>query len=406
MLERLNKLLSNVMVKRKDGTFRACTLQERMDYYHCTAFSFALIDNYTVDWVGSFGTKEYQGSEKIIPSDPFMAASVSKMVTAVAAMKLVVQGVLDLDTDVHTYFKDDYVIPADEGLSNQITLRQIFGHLAGLNVPGFGGYIPGDPLPTLMQVLKGEKPAKTEQVRVVRPQNILVPCTPDNPQGPYSGGGLCIAQKVLCDVTGKDFADLLDELVLIPFGMRNSTFRQSYEPEFIKKYPEKLICGYNPTRGGVRMDHYEMVPGGHQNYTELAAGGLWSTAEDMAKFGVHLLNILRYDNDASLPKAALGEMLKKQANSNNGIGFYIDPTENPEVFMFGHTGTNNGFMSMANFLSSGQGVVFFFNSNEGLRLYMEFARAVAKAYEGIFPFKAENLDFTPEQKLMMSPDEE
>jgi CubicO group peptidase (beta-lactamase class C family) len=426
MIEILDKILHSLMVKRKDGSFRICTLEERMAYYHCTAFSFAVIDNYTVDRVGCFGTKEYQGSEKITPSDPFMAASISKMVTAVAAMKLVVQGVLDLDTDVHTYFKDNYVIPADEGLSNQITLRQIFGHLAGLNVPGTGGYIPGYPLPTLMQVLRGEKPpnsdwqyscfhsnweyasffSKGEEVRVVRPQNILVPCTPENPQGPYSGGGFCIAQKVMCDVTGKDFADLLDELVLTPFGMRNSTFRQSHEPEFITKYPEKLIRGYNPTRGGLRLDHYEMIPGGHQNFTELAAGGLWSTAEDMAKFGVHLLNILHSDNDPALPRTALEEMLRKQSHSENGIGFYIYPTEEPDVSMFGHTGTINGFMSLAYYFTNGKGLVFFFNSNEGLNLYLEFTRAVAKAYEGTFPFTAENIDFTPEQKLTVEVKEE
>lgn len=379
MNERLNQIINNLIVAEGDG-YKTYTLKERMDYFHTTAFSLACIKDYEMDFVYSCGSKEHDGLEPIDNQTPFMAASISKAVTAVGLMKLVQNGVLDLDRDVHEYLKG-YQVPAAPGLSNRITLRQIMGHLAGLNVDGFGGYTIGQPLPTVMQVLNGEPPAKTDRVMVVRPQNTYVPKTDENPTGPYSGGGFVIAQKVICDVLGRDdFAAIMDELVLKPFGMTNSTFRQSTEPEFSQIYTQRPPTGYNATRGGVRLADYEPVPGGHHAYTELAAGGLWSTTEDLAKFGLHLLRVLRDDHDPEFRRDTFKQMLARQENSENGIGFYIYPTDDPDVFMFAHTGCNDGFLSMAYFLSNGSGMTMMLNSNEGLDFYYTVGRTIAHVY--------------------------
>lgn len=379
MNERLNQIINNLIVAEGNG-YKTYTLKERMDYFHTTAFSLACIKDYEMDFAYSCGSKEHDGLEPIDNQTPFMAASVSKAVTAVGLMKLVQNGMLDLDRDVNDYLKG-YQVPAAPGLSNRITLRQIMGHLAGLNVDGFGGYTIGQPLPTIMQVLNGEPPAKTERVMVVRPQNTYVPKTDENPTGPYSGGGFVIAQKVICDVLGRDdFAAIMDELVLNPFGMTNSTFRQSTEPEFSQVYTQRPPTGYNATRGGVRLAGYEPVPGGHHVYTELAAGGLWSTSEDLAKFGLHLLRVLRDDHDPEFRRDTFKQMLACQENSENGIGFYIYPTDDPEVFMFAHTGCNDGFLSMAYFLSNGNGMTMMLNSNEGLDFYYTVGRTIAHVY--------------------------
>ncbi|HML69058.1 MAG TPA: serine hydrolase domain-containing protein [Clostridia bacterium] len=379
MNERANRIVNNLIVKEKD-TYRTYTLQERMEYFHTTAFSIACIDQFKIDFVYSTGNTEHEGGTRIDDQTPFMAASVSKAVFAVALMKLVQRGIIDLDRDVNTYLKG-YTVPAKEGLSNKITLRMIMGHLAGLNVDGFGGYAPGQPLPNVLQVLNGEPPAKTERLMVVREPNTYVPKTTENPTGPYSGGGFVLAQKLVCDVLGvTDFAALMDELVLKSFGMTNSTFYQSCDPQFLKFYRQPLPTGYNSTRNGERLDHYEPIPGGHGNYTELAAGGLWSTAEDLAKFGVHLLGILKNDDDPELTRESFRQMLVQQKNSENGIGFYIYPTRNKDEFMFAHTGCNNGFLSMAYYLSSGKGLTMMFNSNEGLDFYYTMGRTVANEY--------------------------
>ncbi len=385
MNERIERITKNLMVKNEKGGFDTCTLQERLEYYHTTAFTFACIDNYEIDFTYAFGTKVLNGTELVDDSTPFMAASVSKVITAVAAMMLVQQGVLELDRDVNEYFSD-YVIPAAEGLSNRVTLRQIFGHLGGVNCHGFGGYQIGAQLPTLLQVLKGEAPAKNVPVMVINQQDSYI-STETDWEGGYSGGGLCLAQKVMCDVTGKPFEQLMDELVLKPFGMSDSTFWQPGTVQHAATYTQRPPVGYNPTRGGVRLDHYEPVTGLY--YVELAAGGMWSTSRDLAKFGVRLLHILRDDDCPLLSRENLKQMLVLQKHSENGIGFYIYPTMDPDVFMFAHTGCCNGFMSMAYYLSDGRGVTLMVNSNEGMDLFYELPRAIIQEYGYPLP-----LDFT------------
>ncbi len=401
MSERINRIINNLLVKEK-GRLVPYTLEERMKYFHTTAFGFAVIDDYEIAEVFSTGVRVYGEESYIDNNTPFMAASVSKAVFAVAVMKLVQKGILDLDRDVNDYLIG-YEVPSEEGLSNKITLRQILGHLAGLNVSGFGGYSLDSEIPTLLQVLKGEPPAKTEAVKVIRPQNVYVPKTLENPTGPYSGGGYCIAQKVVCDVTGRPFTEIMDDLVLKPFDMKNSTFIQAKEEDFSRKFKQKPPLGYNPTRQGLRLNDYVPVKGGYHVYTEMAAGGLWSTSEDLAKFGTGLMNILRDDNDSALSQENLEKMLIKQENSDNGIGFYIDPTENPEVKMFGHTGCNDGFLSLAYYFTNGQGITMMFNSNEGLSLYLELSRAVSREFG--FPISPENIDFKEEEKMLMKGEE-
>ena len=214
--QRLRQILDGILIKQRDGGFRKTTLSERMEYFHCPAFSFAVLKDGQIDMVYATGSKRHDVNDPVLPSSPFRFASVSKIVTAVAAVKLCVQGVLDLDTDVHEYFNDGYVLPADEGFSNKVTLRQIFGHLAGLNSPGYDGYVAGSPTPTLRELIDGKYPSRTGPLRVVRPQNTFVQCTAKNNQGPYSGGGYCLAQKAICEMTGRDFADVIDELVFTP----------------------------------------------------------------------------------------------------------------------------------------------------------------------------------------------
>ena len=95
---------------------------------------------------------------------------------------------------------------------------------------------------------------------------------------------------------------------------------------------------------------------------------------------MHLLNILKNDDDPELTRETFRQMLVQQKNSENGIGFYIYPTMNKDEFMFAHTGCNNGFLSMAYYLSSGKGLTMMYNSNEGLDFYYTVGRTVANEY--------------------------
>ena len=137
-----------------------------------------------------------------------------------------------------------------------MTLREILSHSAGVTVHGFPGYAAGDPIPTLVQVLDGVKPANTPSIRVdIVPGSIWR----------YSGGGYTIMQLAMTDVTHEPFPEIMRNTVLIKAGMRDSTYENPL--------PSRL-SGVAAT--GYRSDGTP-VPGRYHTYPEMAAAGLCGT---------------------------------------------------------------------------------------------------------------------------------
>jgi len=178
----------------------------------------------------------------------FQAGSISKPVTALAALELAARGEVDLDADVNGRLTS-WQLPGPPGVS----LRQLLGHTAGLGVPFYPGYTQGAARPTLRQSLDGEPPAATKPVRA------------DAAAGGrfrYSGGGYAVVQQLIADVTGQPFGEAAQALVLGPLGMTSSTFAQPLPPDL------------RPL--AARPDWHV--------YPESAAAGLWTTPEDLARF--------------------------------------------------------------------------------------------------------------------------
>ena len=94
-------------------------------------------------------------------------------------------------------------------------------HTAGFKVNSFYGYDVDDPIPSLLQVLKGEKPAKNEPIRVEYTPGSKVQ---------YSGGGVTIEQQLMIDVTGEAFPQLMKEIVFDKLDMADSTFEEPLPP--------------------------------------------------------------------------------------------------------------------------------------------------------------------------------
>jgi CubicO group peptidase (beta-lactamase class C family) len=80
---------------------------------------------------------------------------------------------------------------------------------------GFPGYLPGTPLPSLHEILDGQRPTNTPAVKVV---------WPPGESFRYSGGGTMVLQQLVNDVTGTAFESLVRELVIEPVGMSRSRF--------------------------------------------------------------------------------------------------------------------------------------------------------------------------------------
>ena len=122
-----------------------------------------------------------------------------------------------LDEDINAKLRS-WKVPENEFTrTEKVTLRRLLSHSAGLTVHGFPGHATTEPVPTLVQVLDGAKPANTAAVRVD-----LVPGTKFR----YSGGGTTIVQLALVDQLGKAFPHIMDETVIAALGLRDSTHQQ------------------------------------------------------------------------------------------------------------------------------------------------------------------------------------
>ncbi|HEY3887995.1 MAG TPA: serine hydrolase domain-containing protein, partial [Caulobacteraceae bacterium] len=155
------------------------TLADRMAALHVPGVSIAVIHKGRIDWARGYGVTQ-PGGPPVTPDTLFQAASISKPVTAMTALRLAEQKRLDLDVDVGAYL-GDWSLQRDADASGRpITLRELLTHPAGATVDGFAGYDATAPLPTLNQMLAGQPPANSPQVRIDTAPGAL---------WRYSGGG-------------------------------------------------------------------------------------------------------------------------------------------------------------------------------------------------------------------------
>jgi CubicO group peptidase (beta-lactamase class C family) len=116
--------------------------------------SLAVIRENRIAWAQGYGVRHAGKPDPVTPDTLFQACSISKVVTAVAALRLVEEGQLALDEDVNQYLRA-WRVPDIDGWQPKVTLRQLLSHTAGITVSWFAGYHRAQQLPTLEQILRG-----------------------------------------------------------------------------------------------------------------------------------------------------------------------------------------------------------------------------------------------------------
>jgi len=142
------------------------TLQKLMELYKIPGLSVAVIDNFEIAWAKGYGVVEAGSTNPVTTQTLFQAGSVSKPVAAMGALSLVEQGKLSLDEDVNEKLVSWKVSENEFTRNQKVTLRRLQSHTAGLTIHFFPGYSVDDPIPTLVEILNGEKPANTAPVYV------------------------------------------------------------------------------------------------------------------------------------------------------------------------------------------------------------------------------------------------
>jgi len=333
-------------------------MPQLMDRYGVPGLAVGIVMEGKVAWVKGYGYADKNRRLPVTGDTVFQAASISKPVSAWVAMKLVEEGKLDLDAPISKYLTR-WQPPQSKFDNNEVTLRRILSHTAGLSIPGYRGFVPGVRLQTIEESLTAAEDADNQLLAVVFPPG----------QGwHYSGGGYTLMQLVVEEITKQSFAEFAQSAVLKPLGMKNSYFEAPHQPR------SEIAVAYS--RAGVSLPDYR--------FTAEAAAGLLTTAADLSRFVAVLMpgpSGLSQGRGVLKPET-IKQMLSPQPNSSNnllfhgstwGLGYGLKRLPSTKELLVYHPGDNiPGWHGMIAALpAKGSGFVVLTNGEDGRKLRMD-----------------------------------
>lgn len=340
------------------------SIEERMEYYGIPGVSIAVINEGKIAWAKGYGVMDKESKIPVTEQTLFQASSLSIPVSAYGALRLVEQGKVPLDENINSFLKSWQVPDNEFTKEKKATIRNLLNHSAGINLHATPGYSLDSTIPTLVEVLNGTSPAKNEPIAINK--------EPDESYYiSYTGYG--IIQQMMIDVEGKEFPEIMNDLVLEPLEMTNSTFNPSLSQAQINR----AATAY--------LQDGTMVEGKRFVHPVLASRGLWTTSKDLANFIIHVQQILKGNRDKGLSRELTRLMVTPHSvssygpGSEYGLGFQI--INRKEETYLRHWGWNQGFY--AEFIAhrdKDYGVVVMTNTTFPA-FNAEVIRAVARAYE-------------------------
>ena len=348
-----NSLIKNIQIK--GDSIQKFNILERMDFYKVPGVSIAIVENGKIKWAKGYGYANTETGTKVNASTLFQAGSISKPLAALSALKLFENDSLDLNKDVNYYLKN-WQIPENKFTETEkVTLEKLLTHTAGMTVHGFPGYQQTDKFPEIIDVLNGNG----------NTGKIVVDTIPGSIWR-YSGGGYTVMEKVVEDVSGLSLDDYMSKNILLPIGMKNSTYQQPIAKEF----QNNISAAYD--------GNGELIKGLWNNYPEQAAAGLWTTPSDLAMYCMEIQDIVQGKKNGVLTKETVDKMLTKHKN-DWGLG----PSLQNEKYslIFGHGGKNAGFTNdMKAYVYQGNAIIVMTNADNGSKLISEIKNAISNYY--------------------------
>lgn len=305
---------SNVSLPAETISKIEAAITSFMSRQNIPAISVAIVENNQMRFQRGYGMADVENFVPAKASTVYRIASVSKSLTAVAAMQLVERGKLDLDAPVQKY------VPSFPAKKFPITTRQLLAHLSGVR-----HYKRGE----------GERTNRYESL------TDALAIFKDDPlehepgtRFTYTTFGYTLLGAVIESASGMKYEDYLRENVYKPAGMS-----QTQVDDFYVIIPNRAE-GYGRFEdGGLRnaalMDSSYKIPG----------GGLVSTAEDLARFAINV------QNGTLIKQATFAQMTKSQQTrdgreTNYGFGWFVDMREGRQPDgSFWHGGVQPGYTS-------------------------------------------------------------
>lgn len=276
------------------------------------------------------GVAGFADREKKIPMSTdtmFWMASMTKSVSATTVMTLVDEGKLSLDAPASTWLPElkKAKLKSGEALSREPTLRDLLSHTSGLAFPP-------------RKATDGAHSLKSYTNELVKAPFAF------QPGADYEYGfGITVAGRIAEIVSGKSFEQLMQDKLLTPLGMNDTTFHpnDAQRARIAKTYKTNedksdLVRANNP---------FVTVDSGERRMTE-PSGGLFSTAGDMAKFYQMILDGGLYEGKRIISAESIAAMTRPHPASGKvhyGLGWQCSGPDTPAIpgfstSAFGHGG--------------------------------------------------------------------
>jgi CubicO group peptidase (beta-lactamase class C family) len=326
--------------------------------------------------LSSVGFADLAAKKPMLSSDLFWIASMSKPITSAALMILVDEGKVNVDDPVEKYlpeFNGQMVVAEKDSAHvllrkpvHPITIKNILSHTSGLP---FKSTIEA---PTLDLF-----PLAT---RVRSYAALPLEFEPDS-KYQYSNAGINTAGRIIEVVTGLKYEDFLDQRIFKPLGMTDTTFRPD------SAQIARLAKSYKANKDKSDIEETPigqlLYPLNDQTRQPMPAGGLFSTAADMGRFGQMVLRGGELGGHRILSEAAVKMMTSRhtapELKESYGFGFSV----NGNGTIFGHGGAYSTNLS----IDTQRGLVLVFliqnagwRSDEGKTVQPAFTKAATETF--------------------------
>lgn len=304
-------------------------IEAELDAGDLPSVAAALIVDGELVWEGYYGWADEEGRRRPDAHTLYPVASVSKMFTAVPLMRLVEQGMVELDAPVEESF--GFPLRHPEHPDTPITLRELLTHTSGVvdNWPalGQGTYTGRDPEMTLAQF--AESYAWPEGALYSAESNFGAAPGTDHD---YSNAGIAIAGHLAELAWGNDFRTITRTMAFEPLALEGTGW-----------YLADLDADDLSVPYTYNMARDSQVPLDHSTYAHYPAGGLRTSVHDLSRFVRAVLNGGELDGQRIYEEATVAEMLRRQVPelaSHQGLVFQYDTVGGREYV--GHSGSGLG----------------------------------------------------------------
>lgn len=241
-------------------------LEEIIARWDIPGMAVGIVDGSEIIYARGFGVQSLAAPAPVTPDSIFCVASISKCFVSTAVMQLAGQGKLHIDAPLVQYLP---FFKLDDDRFDQITIRQMLSHTSGMPDMDEDAY---DELVYHPELDEG---AAERYVRGLRSLKMIAA---PGERFAYSNIAYNVLGCLISALSGQTFEDYMKQRVLLPAGMRDSTF---YFPEVER---ERLAVPH------LRVP--EMIPNPHYPYhrADAPASFLHSTAMDMCRWCAACLN--------------------------------------------------------------------------------------------------------------------